>query len=226
MSSINHFHNSLTYVLHLVAKDTKYSGKIPSSKEILAEYKRLFSEPSKSTKNKTRKQRGGNYILQFIKNQVFSIIGISADTSNCAYVESLLNILCWTAVIYAATIPKISTWGIGFNEDMTPNEFIVALTSPADYIMSHIPGLSDVLKETTMSRIITYCMNLWSDYKEVVLKDTESVKDLAYFGGAILRLVKLNGVAYEHIFMRPILCLVSHIYKSCETRCKKTIKSS
>ena len=225
MNSISHFHNSLSYVLHLVAHQTKYSGKIPTAKEFLYEYKRLFIEPPKKSSRKTRKQRGGNYVLQFIKNQVFSIIGISTDTSSCAYVESLLNILCWTAVIYAATIPKISTWGIGFNEDMTPNDFVVALSSPADYIMSHFPGMSQLLKETTMSRIITYCMNIWSDYKEVVLKDATSAKDLAYFGTAILRLVKLNGAAYEHLYMRPILCLLSHIMKSCESRCGKTVRS-
>jgi hypothetical protein len=219
MNSISHFHNSLNYLLHLIAKETKYSGKVPTSKDILHEYKRFFIK--KSSTNKTRKQRGGNYILQFIKNQVFSIIGISQDTGSCAYVESLLNILCWTAVIYASTVPKISTWGIGFDDNMTPNQFISALSSPADYILSHIPRMSEVLRETTMSRIITYCMNIWSDYKNFALEDSESVKDLAYFGTAILRLVKLNGATYEYVFMRPILCLVSHIYKSCETRCNK-----
>jgi hypothetical protein len=223
MDNKKHFSNSLKFVLYVISERTKYKGKLPEPEDVLKEVRNMFATPKRTTKSKTMKQRGGNFILEFIKNQVRAVIGISSseEWGECAKIETSLNLLCWASFVYLVTVPTISSWGIRLDTNMTAHSVATALSSPADYILSHIPGLEDVSRETAQGRIMDYCMRIWTDYKELGLSETVTGRDMTYLAGSIVRLWKVQSHVYEEMYIVPLICLIAKFYKPCEKRCRK-----
>ena len=153
-----------------------------------------------------------NIVLSYLRSYTKSILGIVNDDSKCGYIESTLNILCWTAFLYTITMNS-------FRKDTTIYKFMEYLSGPNDFILSLIPSTNHILKKTVASRLSDYCIGIWNDYQRESLSGMFR-ENLQYAVATIIKLTKVNQVTYEYLYLRPIMCSLSYFIEDCKERCR------
>jgi hypothetical protein len=226
--NLSHFKKCLTVIIEINSNIGKIPLKSrPTADELLKTipqiYKLPFSPQSKtktqrkSSKSKQKtKQIGGNMIFNFLKRTISVILGIAdpAVYGPCAYLETTLNLLVWSAFLYALSVPAAtSLWGISLYSPRNLMEFLEGFSAPHDYIMSLLPEMPQTIREATLGRLATFGTRLWEDYNVVLTEEGGT----AFF--IIAKLIRMNSVLYEAFYLLPIICLVSTVWEACRTRC-------
>lgn len=238
--NLNHFKKCLNIILQIFGKVYKVKpANIPTSTEFFSlgkveflslakALKELNAKTQKSPIKKRRKsspkkpvrtQKGGNRVFNFLKVLITNVLGIAnpEDYGTCAYIETLLNILVWTAFLYAMSVPALGTIGISLYAPATLMEFLREFSAPHDYIISLLgsilPEIPDVVREATVGRLIEFGTRIWTDYNAISLEEGGTI----FF--IIAKLIRINSTLYEGLFILPIICSIATIYEPCRLRC-------
>jgi len=226
--NLSHFKKCLEIIIQINGKIAKIPPKsIPTANELLKTipqiYKLPFSPKTKSkttrkssSKSKQTKQIGGNMVFNFLKRTLSAIFGI-ADPSiygPCAYLETTLNLLVWSAFLYGLSVPATATYlGISLYSPSNLMEFLEGFSAPHDYILSLLPEMPQTLREATIGRLQTFGTRLWEDFNVILTEEGGT----AFF--IIAKLIRINSILYEGLYLLPIICLVATVWEACRTRC-------
>lgn len=226
--NLSHFKKCLEIIIQINGKIAKIPTKyIPTASELLKTIPQIYKLPisvksklkpqRKSSKSKQKtKQIGGNMVFNFLKRTLSAIFGIADPEvyGACAYLETTLNLLVWTAFLYSLSVPAAGTYlGISLYNPRNLMEFLSGFSAPHDYIMSLLPELPETLREATLGRLTTFGTRLWEDYNVILTEEGGT----AFF--IIAKLIRINSVLYEGLYLLPIICIVATVWEACRTRC-------
>jgi len=230
-------YSSLDTILKLSGDIMNYNDTIPTPDEFikmikhttfLTKYSKskstLFNKTNKKSKRTTKKkytksikskQYGSGYneiVMSYLKSYTKNILGIVDNSSRCSYIESTLNILCWTAFLYTIIMNS-------YSQDTTVYNIMEQLSAPNDFILSLLPQTDNIIKKTVASHLSKYCIGIWTDYQKEGFRSVLFSENIHYTIGTITKLIKINKVTYEYLYLRPIICILSSVIEDCKERC-------
>jgi hypothetical protein len=166
-----------------------------------------------------------NIVLKYLKPMLGSILGVADETKYgaCAYFETSLNILIWAMSLYVSFlgINLENTGEISFTNKMI-NELLLYLTGPNDYVLSLVPGLNPLVYKLTFGKLCEYVVRIFNDFTEIYTNPSNTLNITLI----LIKLIKVNGLTYEKLFIQPIICIVSTVWVECRKRCIKNSEAN
>jgi len=156
-------------------------------------------EPSKAVGGIQRR------VLDFIVSVATPVIGIESGASSCSIIMSFINIASWSAFVYLLIS---SSMGI-----MIGTEISRFIAGPIHYFISQIPEISEEMENFTLTKVTSFVIQL---YNKISVDD---IPDIVNAVGYVASLVKINGVLFEDMILKPVACEISPVVKSCAERC-------